>query len=230
MSAITQALLMIEGGGAMPASDLLLHFEEGPSQPVVDSSANGITFTKFGDWNQNVYSAKWGTYGCFTSGGRAVSASNPILAPGSGDFIYDFWLRQANGINFFPRCVFDTKYTGGGGGTGFQLYASMPGVGYDYRLTLKNNAGTLYPSPAANISDNVLYFVAIARISGVIYVQLNSSVVISFADTTNFTNTVLCLNDDSTGGNIFNGGVDEFHYIKGWAPASMPMAVPTAPY
>jgi len=221
--------LLAAAAGAMPTADLLLHFEEGIAA-VVDSGANGITFTKSGDWTQNVTTAKWGTYGVNCSSGSGVSSSNARLAPGTGDFIYDFWLKQLNGFNIIDRCILDTKYTGGGSGAGFQLYASHTSSSADRRLTFKDNGGTLHKSSTQNVNDNTQYFVAVARIAGTIYVQLDSTVVLTFSDTTNFTNTVLCLNNEVGGSSTMNGGVDEFHYVKGWAPASMPMTVPTGAY
>jgi len=210
-------------------STMLLHFETVGPAAIVDSSLNNFTLTKVPDMETNITGVKWGSRAGFNSAGALVTQSSPLLAPGAGDFLYNMWVRPSNNIGFNNRTLFTTKYTGGGSGSGFSVYSARPPGGSDYRVSVIDNAGVPHNSPSQNQLDNTQYFVAIARKAGIIYVQVDSVVVFSYADATDFTNTVTALFNEVGGAGQFNGAIDEFQYIKGYAPV-MPMAIPTGPY
>lgn len=203
---------------------LLLHFEEGPGVSIVDSSGTSKTVTKAGDATQSNTTEKWGLYGSFASSGGLVTQSSVDFAMGTGDFSYDFWFTQVNGAPVFDRCLLDTRYSGG---VGFRLYASRPGT--SFQLSVIDSSGTFRTNPAAVISDNVQYFVCVTRVNGVVSIQLNNTVVFSYTDAANYTDTVTCFGNQTGLSSTMNGGFDEIRVIKG-AGLTLPIPLPTGPY
>jgi hypothetical protein len=224
MGATHQALLMIGGAAAGSSGKLLLHFEEGVDAAIVDSSGTSKTATKMSDFNQTAGYAKWGTYGAFMSAG-GLTVNDSDFALGTADFIIDFWMKQVNGFPIFDRCLLDTKYSGG---VGFRLYASTGANAY--KVSFVDNAGAV-KGVSGTLSDNTWYFVAVARISGTTYVQVDSAVAFSFTDSTDYTGQSWCFGNQTGLASTFNGGFDEIRVASGASvPASMPVTVPTGPY
>jgi hypothetical protein len=153
------------------------------------------------------------------SGDYIVAAPMQTLAPGTGDFCYEFWLYANSSSN---ACIFDTRAVNNNT-TGFACLLNGSS-----QIALYTNSTILTCS--AVLSASVWYHVAVTRTAGVIKVFLNGTQIGSLANTSNFSDKAFRVGQYVDGTGSLNGYVDDLRISNGIGRYPYNFTPPTAEF
>jgi hypothetical protein len=153
------------------------------------------------------------------SGDYIVAAPMQTLAPGAGDFCYEFWLYANSSSN---ACIFDTR-AANNNTTGFACLLNGSS-----QIALYTNSTILTCGTA--LSASVWYHVAVTRTAGVIKVFLNGTQIGSLANTSNFSDKAFRVGQYVDGTGSLNGYVDDLRISNGVGRYPYNFTPPTAEF
>lgn len=192
----------------------------------VDSSPTPVVASRFTAGDLNSGAAKFGSNGLRTSTNPAgVTVSDASIVVGTGDFCYDFWLKIA--AVGYEQNIFDTRQTTDGN-NGLQLDYHP-----SYGLLHYSNLGGGIHSNGISPTAGVYQHYELSRTSGTGYLFLDGNLIISWADTNNYSSSFLYIGGVSytpVGAVPTYGDWDEFRLLVGKGGHTSNFTPPTAAY
>jgi hypothetical protein len=201
---------------------LLLHMDGADgSTTFTDSSSNALTVTAVGNAQVDTAQSKFGgAAGLFDGSGDFLSiAENAVFGFGTGDFTCEAWVRLNSTA---LQNILDFRTAANAQAWVWNITSS--------KLGMYTPSGTLIAG-ATNLTTGVWYHVAITRESGTIRQFLNGAVDGSGLNSSNFQSSrPLRIGANPSGGDAFNGHIDELRITKGIARYTAAFTPPTAPF
>lgn len=197
---------------------LLLHMDgANNSTTFPDSSTYAHSVTANSDAKVSTTQSKFGGASLVLDGNGdylQLPASATFVF-GAADFCIDFWSYVTGGDN---QNVYDFRsgFSGLNASTAFNIGRSDANGHYVFN----NVAGVILESGAGTASTNQWNHVAVTRSAGTLRLFVNGIVAASVANSTNFSNTQpprIGSSAVSSGGDFFQGYIDEFRIVKGSA-------------
>jgi len=196
------------------------------SNRFIDNSTNALTLTVNGSpsvqrfnpfGTATAYStAVIGGSGYFDgSGDYLACGSQSAYAFGTGDFTLNVWVYLTSAPTYMS--IADTRNSGWAlaidSGRSVYLYSD---IGFFF----------IVQSSAGAVPLNAWTYITVKRTSGTMTLYVNAVSVATASNSTNFTNTVLTVGANTSGGEPFYGYISDFQAIKG---TGVTPTLPTAP-
>lgn len=206
-----------------------------------DGSNNGTTFTDESSLGATITRTntvtstaqkKFGTASAYFDGsGDILSATNAAYQIGTGDFTAEAWVYFVNGGKgqAFSRIFQIGKLAEAGA-----IYLNTVSTQNPTRIFVEGYT-TAYTNitsqtTPATIANNTWHHIALTRSGTTVTIWLNGASYVTATSSYNATKTDLYIGNSDTGGNSFNGYIDEFRLTVGKARYSGAFTPPAAAF
>lgn len=213
-------------------TSLLLHCNGTNGSTTLTDSAMGLTFSANGNAQISTAQSVFGGAAAYFDGAGdyfTAAVSDTRFAFGTGNFTIEFYVRlSSTGI---IHTILDKSSTWGAGGVDFRVEISSGN--YIAVLLGPNNSPFYYYGP--ELTANVWYHVEVSRVSGVLYIFKDGTLLgcgASLSSVGNIKNE-LCIgsiNSDSTRGNYLHGYIDELRITSGVGRHAAAFILPSSPH